>query len=139
QFKIPSSVGVESVTICRSTGFLASKGCPQKVNIMIPVGQAPDSACPWHGGDILSARADPNAPQLILTPDDDGIRHDWQLEDEWSNSDTQTAEMFLPLPPPNIDLSPLPSPNLEPYVYDPAPVNDIEKRYQDLLDQYNIR
>jgi penicillin-binding protein 1A len=137
-FKIPSGVGVESVTICRSTGFLAAKSCPQKVNIMMPVGQAPYSICPWHGGDILTARGDTNAPQLILTPEDGNIRMDYLLEDEWRNDEVQTADMFPPMPPPNFE-APLPPPDQWPYIHDPAPANDIESRYQELLDQYNIR
>jgi penicillin-binding protein 1A len=139
EFKIPAGVGVQSVTICRSTGFLATKSCPQRANIMIAVGQAPESSCPWHGGNVLSAQGDPNAPQLILTPDDDAIRGQYQLARAWQSEETAEAEIFPPNKTPQPEEAPPPPPDILPYRDDPAPVSDIEKRYQDLLEQYNIR
>jgi penicillin-binding protein 1A len=139
EFKIPPGAGVESVTICRSTGFLATKSCPQKANILIAVGQAPESYCPWHGGDVLTAQNDPNAPQLILTPNDDAIREKYQLASVWLDDSKGAEEIFTPMPSPQEQEAIPPDLNFEPYRYDPSPASDVEKRYQELLDQYNIR
>jgi penicillin-binding protein 1A len=139
EFKIPPGAGVESVTICRSTGFLATKSCPQKANILIAVGQAPESYCPWHGGDVLTAQSDPNAPQLILTPEDDAIRARYQLVSVWPDDSKGAEEIFTPMPSPQEQEAIPPDLNFEPYRYDPSPASDVEKRYQELLDQYNIR
>jgi penicillin-binding protein 1A len=142
QFKIPPGVGVESVTICRATGFLATKSCPQKANIMMAVGQAPESYCPWHGGDVLKAQNDTNAPQLLLTAEDTLIREKYQLAAVWPEDKGDADEIFPPIPPPNDDqIAPPPPPDdgYEPYRDDPSPASDIERRYQELLDQYNIR
>ncbi|MDR1514149.1 MAG: PBP1A family penicillin-binding protein [Synergistaceae bacterium] len=140
EFKIPPGVGVESVTICRATGFLATKSCPQKANIMIAVGQAPETYCPWHGGDILKAQSDPNAPQLMLTPEDALIRDKYQLAALRTEDSVAVEEIFPTIPPPlEEQMAPLPNMEYEPYRNDPSPASDIEKRYQDLLDQYNIR
>ena len=140
EFKIAPGTGVESVTICRATGFLATKSCPQKANIMIAVGQAPQSYCPWHGGDVLTAQSDPNAPQLILTAEDSLIRERYQLAAVWPESGKEPEEIFPPIPPPLEQVAP-PPPSFvyDPYVNDPSPASDVEQRYQELLDQYNIR
>jgi penicillin-binding protein 1A len=140
EFKIPPGVGVESVTICRGTGFLATKSCPQKANIMITVGQAPETYCPWHGGDILKAQSDPNAPQLLLTQEDASIREKYQLAALRTEDDIAVEEIFPAIPSPlEEQMAPPPNTEYEPYRNDPSPASDIEKRYQDLLDQYNIR
>jgi penicillin-binding protein 1A len=140
EFKIPPGVGVESVTICRGTGFLATKSCPHKANIMIAIGQAPETYCPWHGGDILKAQSDPNAPQLLLTPEDGSIRDKYQIAALKTDDNVEVDEIFQAIPAPlEEQMAPLPNTEYEPYRNDPSPASDIEKRYQDLLDQYNIR
>jgi penicillin-binding protein 1A len=135
QFKVPSGVGVESVTICRTTGYLATKTCPKKINILMAVGQAPDSSCPWHGGDVQVARSDANSPTLILTPEDESLRGQYQLA--WKDKEEETFEPTQPVAvqqnaPPPVE------PQMEPYQFDPTPATVIEQRYQDLLRQYNI-
>ena len=142
RFIIPSNVSVESITICRKTGFLATPSCP-KANIMVLIGQAPDSVCPWHGGSSRVAAGDVNAPQLILAPNDENLRAAFQMrhpgrtthessveepEVELRNKPAQPAEASQP-----------PAPSVEPYKNDPTPASAIEKRYQELLKQYNVK
>jgi penicillin-binding protein 1A len=134
QFTIPSGIGVQSVTVCRSTGYLATKSCPKVANLLIPVGQAPDSYCPWHGGNVQTARADANAPQLILAPEDGNIRERYQLA--WKSEEAEVVnEVTQPIP--NQEYSAPPQPDIDTYI-DPTPASVIEQRYQDLLKEYNI-
>ena len=140
-FVIPSGIGVEEVTICRKTGFRAAPGCPS-ANIMLPIGQSPEAICPWHGGSVTAARNDANAPQLILAPNDENIKARYQIQRAQSPGSTEKTET------PDLELrdkttesvkeAPLPIPNEQPYKNDPAPASEIEKRYQELLKQYNI-
>jgi penicillin-binding protein 1A len=106
---------------------------------MLAVGQAPESKCPWHGGSVFTAQGDENAPQLIMAPQDDSIRGQYQLANLPNEEQGEQIFQSAVLPAPNEVSNPLPPPDIEPYRYDPSPANDIEKRYQDLLDQYNIR
>ncbi|MDR1138242.1 MAG: PBP1A family penicillin-binding protein [Synergistaceae bacterium] len=131
KFQIPSGVGVQSVTICRATGYLATKNCPSKANILMAVGQAPESYCPWHGGDISSARNDINAPQLLLTSMDDDDRLRLIFPDT-----EEEPQVFEPV---EATAPQLPEPEVEPYRNDPSPAIELEQRYQDLLKQYNIQ
>jgi penicillin-binding protein 1A len=131
-FPIPPGVGVQSVTVCRATGYLAVKACPHKANLIVATGQAPDAYCPLHGGDALLAQNDPNAPLLLLTNED----NDPNILDQYMalrlDSDPEP-----PIPQPAPYDPPLPDPMPEPY-QDPAPANEVEQRYQELLRQYNL-
>lgn len=69
EFTIPSDAAVEARTVCTQTGFLAAEGC-KATTIFLPAGNTPQSYCPWHGGSTEAARADKDAPQLILAPVD---------------------------------------------------------------------
>jgi penicillin-binding protein 1A len=122
---------VENVTICRTTGFRAAKSCPNKANILMTTGQAPESYCPWHGGDVIAANNDPNAPQLLLTTEDETLVGQYQLAKAWEEKE---PEIFEPIDIP----APLPEVQFEPYKNDPAPADEFERRYQELLKQYNI-
>jgi penicillin-binding protein 1A len=133
KFQIPSGVGVQSVTICRATGYLATKSCPNKANILMAVGQAPESYCPWHGGELLTAQNDTNAPQLLLTPMDDEDRLRYALA--LPNTDEE-PQIFEPV---EATIPQLPEPELSPYRNDPSPAIELEERYQELLKQYNIQ
>lgn len=134
KFAIPSGVGVQSVTICRETGHLATNSCPKKANILMPVGQVPDSRCPWHGGDLTALAGDTNAPLLILSPnDDEATRAQYQRKSTWAEEPAVIVppqETYEPAPPAD--------PFSEPYREDPAPADDVNKRFQELLDQYGI-
>ena len=141
-FVIPSGIGVEEVTICRKTGFRATSGCPA-ANIMLPIGQAPEASCPWHGGSVTAARSDANAPQLILAPNDENIKARYQLQrpqtpSSQEKTDEPAALELRDKPAESVQEAPLPTPNEQPYKNDPAPASEVEKRYQELLKQYNI-
>jgi penicillin-binding protein 1A len=139
QFTIPPGTGVQAVTICRSTGYIAASSCPKKANILMTVGQVPESRCPWHGGDMTAARNDTNAPLLILSPnDDDTVRRKYQIAPAWQ---APAEEPQQPLPPPQQQYEQAPpplDPFIEPYREDPAPADDINRRFQELLEQYGI-
>ncbi len=136
QFTTPPGVGVQSVTICRETGHLATNSCPKKANILMAVGQVPESRCPWHGGDLVAAQNDTNAPLLILSPNDDEVtRAQYQLKSTWTTEEPAVVappqDTYEPAPPPA-------DPFVEPYRVDPTPADDVNKRFQELLDQYGI-
>ena len=119
----PAWVEAERVSVCRVTGFKAISGCAA-VSLYMPLGKAPTSSCPTHGGDYSAAAADPNGPRLFLIDQDD----------------------FIDEPIPEID----PHQQQQPPIYqtpdegsqqrypDPAPADVIEERYQKLLKQYGI-
>jgi penicillin-binding protein 1A len=133
KFQIPPGIGVESVTVCRDTGYLATKSCPRKVSLMLASGQAPESFCPQHGGDVTLALADTNAPELLLTPEDDPV-----LIEESLLAQLQPGDEIIPTPIAIPAPEPLPNPNeVVPY-RDPAPADEVEKRYQELLQRYNL-
>lgn len=144
-FTIPPGTGVESVRVCRKTGFLASGGCPS-AEILMPIGQAPGSKCPWHGGDATAARNDPNAPLLVLAPIDDGtLLAEYQLTPPWTENqltddgaESSALQVKPPTPGTARDEAPV-NPNEQPYRNDPTPAQEVEKRFQDLLKQYNIK
>ncbi|MDR3163978.1 MAG: PBP1A family penicillin-binding protein [Synergistaceae bacterium] len=131
KFQIPSGVGVETVTVCRTTGFRATKSCPNKANILMTTGQVPEAYCPWHGGDAMLADNDINAPQLLLIPEDETLVGRYQLAKVWEEKE---PEVFEPI---DIPVA-LPEVQFEPYKNDPAPADEFERRYQELLRQYNI-
>ena len=119
----PAWVEVDRVSICRTTGFKARKGCPA-VSLYMPSGRAPTAECPTHGGDYNAAAEDPNAPRLFLIDQDDYVE-----------SETIPNEMDVPSAPNSVP--PLPE-EPAPYRYDPSPAEVIEDRYQKLLKQYGI-
>lgn len=142
-FGIPSDASVESIRICRHTGFLAAPGCTA-ASILVPVGQAPSSLCPWHGGTLADAQADGNAPQLLLAPiDDEMTRMEYALapvhpvEDPAYTQDdgliitTQKREEKEP--------AKVPQSSSDPYKGVSEGKDDYEARFQDLLKQYNIK
>jgi membrane carboxypeptidase/penicillin-binding protein len=65
KFSIPKDADVESVKICRKSGFRAIKGC-SAVTVYMKKNAAPSTTCPIHGGDMYASSQDPNAPRLIL-------------------------------------------------------------------------
>ena len=59
--------------ICKETGFLAGHSCPS-TKIILPAGTAPETTCPIHGeGTWDLAASDPNAPKLLLSPNDQEV------------------------------------------------------------------
>lgn len=145
-FTLPPDAGVESVMVCRKTGFLASGGCPA-TNILLPSGQAPTSMCPWHGGSSAAAKSDPNAPQLLLAPIDDEMTHNKYAmhlgadKGENPTSDEQASEQETPVVTKQTkepEHAKVPGKNIDPYKKDPSQQSEMDKKYQELLKKYNI-
>jgi penicillin-binding protein 1A len=120
----PAWVEVDQVTVCRTTGFLATSGCPA-LTLYMPSGRAPASKCPLHGGDYNEASMDPNAPRLFLIDQDGDVESD-SIPDEIEQPQGPRYQENIPQPEP------------APYRHDPSPAEVIEDRYQKLLKQYGI-
>lgn len=148
-FVVPPDAGVESITVCRETGFLATAGC-KTAEILVPSDQVPTSVCPWHGGDPSSAKADGNAPVLLLAPiDDENTRASYAKTLGGITGDTprpvdmpDTPEPLSPVlvkKTPGKDTAKLPAAKEEqPYKVDYSNPKAVEKAYQDLLRQYKL-
>lgn len=163
-FAIPPNINIEEVRVCRKTGFLATSSCPA-AEIDIPAGTAPTASCPWHGGNGLLAKEDPNAPHLILSPNDEGGAWQYDMKPPQpaasgssggkpqqgtgasqpsvvgsSSKPALEGQTFVAVKKPaaNSSLQPAPTPNANPYKRDPSPATDVEKKYQELLKKYGI-
>lgn len=132
-FTLSSGVSVQQVTICRESGHLSTGSCPRKANILMAVGQAPESRCPIHGGDSSSAYADLNAPVLIAGP------MDAELVARIHATRPAVEEVPEQTIAPTYEIAPLPEPAYQPYREDPAPATDVDKRFNELLEQYGIK
>ncbi len=138
KFEIPADADLETVKICRTSGFLAINGC-SAVSIQIRKGLAPTTSCPIHGGDMYASAQDPNAPRLVLVHEDSEI---------YSSSGLYADSGFysggLPEdtgPPVKVSKPEGPSQAVAPsdLVYkDPNPADSVEDKYQKLLKQYGI-
>jgi len=154
-FMVPPDAGVESVKVCKKTGFLAAPGCPS-TEILLPSGHSPSSQCPWHGGSASAARADANAPELILAPiDDEMTRYKYALgnksvnqtseqetaagitetENTANSSDSMAVTVKKTKDP---ESSKAPDKNAVPYKKDPSKQSNMEEKYQELLRKYKI-
>lgn len=141
-FDPPADASVESIRICRHTGFLAASGC-KTATITIPVGQAPTSECPWHGGSLLTAQADTNAPQLLLAPiDDEMTRQQYALAYHTPSLDHEQTPhddgLIVTQKQPEREPAKVPQKEADPYKGVAESKDDYEARFQDLLKQYNI-
>ncbi|MDY9920241.1 MAG: PBP1A family penicillin-binding protein [Synergistota bacterium] len=144
-FVVPPDAAVESVRVCKKTGFLAASGCPA-TNILLPAGNAPSSQCPWHGGSLSAARADNSAPQLILAPIDDEMTHyryamKMAPQKEAHEEEPLLQEPDVPVPiKKTIDTehAKVPDINPDPYKKDSNEAKEMEAKYQELLKRYNI-
>jgi penicillin-binding protein 1A len=131
----PSWVEVSKVSICRTSGYLARKGCPA-VPLYIPAGKAPTASCPIHGGSYAAADADPRGPRLFLVDQDDAYlaRMEKEENEEQAQQPVVAQQPVAPVPQSAIpSASPIPSPSRN-----PTPAAEIERRYQELLKQYGI-
>lgn len=146
-FVIPPDAGVESIKVCRSTGFLAAPGC-KAAEILIPSEQAPTTVCPWHGGSVQAARADENAPQLLLAPIDGETvlsQYALTLQSQRGGSsfnpvdDARSTETPIPTRK-TTDSEPtkVPARDSEPYKKDFSDPAAVEKAFQELLRQYKL-
>lgn len=144
-FILPPDAGVESVRVCKKTGFLAAPGCPA-TDILLPAGHAPSSQCPWHGGSLSAARADDNAPQLVLAPIDDEMTHYNYAMKGLPRQEDPVAEAPIPIPDTPVVIkktkdtehAKTPDKKTDPYKKDPSEPVDMEAKYQELLKRYNI-
>ncbi len=144
-FILPPDAGVESVNVCKKTGFLAAPGCPA-TNILLPAGHAPSALCPWHGGSLSAARADDNAPQLILAPIDDEMTHYNYAMKGLPRQDETVDEAPMPVSDTPVatkktkdtEHAKAPDKNSDPYKKDPSGSVDMDAKYQELLKRYKI-
>ena len=142
-FILPPDAGVESVTVCKKTGFLAAGGCPS-ATILVPAGHAPSSQCPWHGGSLSAARADDNAPQLILAPIDDELTHykyamkglSQPMEEDESLPVGETPVVAKKTA--DTEHAKAPEKSTDQYKKAKSEAEEMEAKYQELLKKYNI-
>lgn len=138
KFEIPAEADVETVKICRTSGFLAAGGCPG-VSIEMRKGLAPATICPIHGGDMYASSQDPNAPRLILVHEDSEIYAASGLYADTGNSPDGLQPDAGP--PVKVNKPQGPSDAVAPsdLAYkDPNPADSVEEKYQKLLKQYGI-
>ena len=144
-FGLPADADMETVSVCRETGFPATQGCPS-VEVLIRRGTAPVELCPLQrGSSWKTAETDPDAPQLILTDGDDLLLPEYALLAKGTPYAEEQTGGFGPLVLPSLkspqagSQAPVPgSPGQSAYEKDPSPVKDVETRYQDLLKQYGL-
>lgn len=135
QFSVPEDADVESVKICRTSGFRAISGC-SAVTIFMRKNAAPQTNCPIHGGDMYASSQDPNAPRLILVHNDSETYASSGLY-----TDAGTAGPPPETGPVKVSKPTGPSEAVAPsdMAYkDPNPADSVEDKYQKLLKQYGI-
>ena len=151
-FAVPASANVNTVTICKASGFLSVGGCPSSVIIM-PSGMAPSSTCPIHGGSWILADADPNEPRMLLSPRDEevlgiqaGMARIYSISisgmtaslprEELPAYEPPTAPIYTPPTAPAVAPPPQPATSA-PKPRERTP-EEVEDRFQELLKQYGI-
>jgi penicillin-binding protein 1A len=135
-FTVPPGANVEPVSICRTTGFRALKGC-SSATIYMPKGSAPETSCPIHGGDMYASSIDPNAPRLIL------VHNDSELDIAGMYASADTLQPVTPAPvavslPPVKPRQEVVVPDSTRVYKDPNPAMTVEDKYQQLLKQYGL-
>ena len=122
--------------ICKLSGYRASKSC-SSLAVLLPSDLVPTAVCPLHGGDLLEAENDPQAPRLYLAGADEALVAQYAL-----GAPAGTAPVTASAPASETrPLDPMFVPALSTqnaYEKDPSPANQIEDRYQDLLKQYGL-
>ena len=138
----PEWVEVSKVSICRTTGYLARKGCPA-VPLFFPKGKAPTASCPTHGGSYTAANNDPRGPRLFLVEQDDtylaNLEHQEReaaKSETTSKTETSVAQQQVTAPVTQAAIPQRPNP--------PAPkreepkLTEVEQRYRQLLKEYGL-
>ena len=142
----PSWVDVTKVSICRSTGYLARKGC-QAVPLFFPKDKAPTSSCPVHGGSYTAANNDPRGPRLFLVEQDDTYyaRMQSKSSEEESSSSSSSSKQSEPAPVAQQQVTaPATQAAIPKQSNPPAPkrqepkLNEVEQRYRQLLKEYGL-
>ena len=135
-FSDQESAHVQEVRICKLSGYRASKSC-SSLAVLLPSDLVPTAVCPLHGGDLLEAENDPQAPRLYLAGADEALVAQYAL-----GAPAGTAPVTASAPASETrPLDPMFVPALSTqnaYEKDPSPANQIEERYQDLLKQYGL-
>ena len=139
----PEWVEVNKLSICRSSGYIATSGCPA-VPLYFPAGKAPTAKCPMHGGSYSAADADPKGPRLFLIEQDDTYLARLEQQAAEDGEDEGSAQASAPQPPaqqkqaPQVKASAIPqnTPQSRPNNYNNA--DEVERRYRDLLKEYGI-
>ncbi|HPU77309.1 MAG TPA: PBP1A family penicillin-binding protein [Thermosynergistes sp.] len=135
-FMIKPEYDVEEVTVCRYSGFLAAPNCPRGT-LILQTGSAPLNTCLYHGGMVFAGIAeDPNAPRLLLAPQDYAYMASGQAAPELS-APSIAAPSAASLPQASKGAAP-PSPQEKPYKKDPSPPDEVERRFQELLKEYGL-
>ena len=134
--------GMEAITICRTTGYRATEGCP-KVSVLMPSLLTPTALCPLHGGSLVEAENDPEAPKLYLARGDDLLTGKYALGALASapqGGEAIPAFFTQPVQIPQSDPTLLPGNTPPAYIPLQSPGGTItyEDRYNDLLRQYGL-
>ena len=130
RFIIPEGEDVVKVRVCRESGYVASGNC-KAAELYLLKSRAPEAICPLHGGSSLMAMEDPNAPKLLLLPQDQSL-----------------AQGSMVIPAPAVPVHPIHpvqapaqtpmAPMLDPYTAEPSSPEAVEDRYQELLRKYGL-
>ncbi|MCF4115062.1 MULTISPECIES: penicillin-binding protein 1A [Dethiosulfovibrio] len=129
-FDVPEDSAVIKVRVCRKSGYIASDGC-SFAELYLPQDRAPKAICPLHGGSPMMAMEDPNAPRLLLLPQD----RSFQLGEM-----TVPSEVAPSVIPPSIPAHVPPgiAPATDPYADERETPATVEDKYQQLLKQYGL-
>ncbi len=136
---------VVPVKICVGSGYQASPECKKAAQIFMQEGTIPESLCPLHGGGS-DGSDDPNAPRLLLLPQDRA-----ELDDS-VEPDVPRVEQDIPEAPTVLDARNARPERARPQEQLPQQTEggswrdyikkdnrSLDERYQDLLKKYNIR
>ena len=159
-FSIPDNAEVEAVSVCRTSGFLATANCTA-TTLLLPAGHAPTTGCPIHGASVAAARDDANAPQFLLAPiDSDATSRRYAMRSDGSapkNSEetpavsSDSGETPVPQQPADTleiqqkkpaqkEAVKLPSASSQaaPYKTDHSQQSEMDRKYEELLKKYKI-
>lgn len=128
KFVVPEEMDVVKLRVCRQSGYVASGGC-KSAELYLLASRAPEAVCPLHGGSSLTAMEDPNAPRLLLLPQDEAL----------AQGSLVVPAQTVPIHPvqPQVQTAPTP-PTIDPYSLEADSPEAVEDRYQDLLRRYGL-
>ncbi len=128
KFVVSEEMDVVKLRVCRQSGYIASGGC-KAAELYLLASRAPEAVCPLHGGSSLTAMEDPNAPRLLLLPQDEAL----------AQGSLVVPAQTVPIHPvqPQLQTTPTP-PTVDPYALEPDSPEAVEDRSQDLLRRYGL-
>ncbi|NCC96534.1 MAG: PBP1A family penicillin-binding protein [Synergistales bacterium] len=128
KFLVSEGMDVVKLRVCRQSGYVASGGC-KAAELYLLASRAPEAVCPLHGGSSLTAMEDPNAPRLLLLPQDEAL----------AQGSLVVPAQTVPIHPvqPQVQTAPTP-PTVDPYTLEADSPEAVEDRYQDLLRRYGL-